>query len=230
LIGYKIKQLREAAGLTQSELSEKTGINVNTLATYERETREPNIDKICLFAEFFNVSTDYLLGRTPFQNDVDAAEAREQAGDISALLSRMRPEVRGGLLAALERLLLDCSDGVSDSSFVILRSFAAVVEQYARVKGLFDEWVSIIHEMARELGEADYLHDTVENGFIINSFKGELADCSLVIRKESDSLSESLSPIIDCEQQQALEVARMNALAGTVPLRVGEEVGDGVCD
>jgi transcriptional regulator with XRE-family HTH domain len=56
--------LREDAGLTQAELAERVDININTLATYERETREPNIEKICLFARFFGVSSDFLLGRS----------------------------------------------------------------------------------------------------------------------------------------------------------------------
>lgn len=68
MIGDKIKELREARLLTQAQMAEKTGININTLASYERNIREPRIEVITQLCSFFEVSSDYLLGLTPYPN------------------------------------------------------------------------------------------------------------------------------------------------------------------
>lgn len=63
-IGNRIKSLREDRGLTQKQLAEVSGLelNINTLASYERNNREPKIDMIIRLARYFGVTADYLLG------------------------------------------------------------------------------------------------------------------------------------------------------------------------
>lgn len=68
MIGDRIKELREARMLTQAQMSEQTGININTLASYERNIREPRIDVITKLCNFFGVSADYLIDLSPYQN------------------------------------------------------------------------------------------------------------------------------------------------------------------
>lgn len=62
-IGTRMKELREDHDLTQSALSEKLGMSRNSIATYERDNSIPSIDVLLKYADFFNVTTDYLLGR-----------------------------------------------------------------------------------------------------------------------------------------------------------------------
>lgn len=72
MIGDTIKALREERMLTQAQMAEKTGININTLASYERNIREPRIETIEKLCRFFDVSADYMIGlssyRTPTQS------------------------------------------------------------------------------------------------------------------------------------------------------------------
>lgn len=63
MIGNKLKELREAKGLTQNEVCEIINVRQNTYSAYERETREPNIDTLIKLAEFYKVSLDYITGR-----------------------------------------------------------------------------------------------------------------------------------------------------------------------
>lgn len=58
-----LKKLREEHGLTKRELCEKTGISERAYLTYEFGEREPKISVVQKLADFYNVSTDYLLGR-----------------------------------------------------------------------------------------------------------------------------------------------------------------------
>ena len=58
-----IVYLRTYYDLTQKELSERTGINQSVLSRIENGTRPIRDDELKLFADFFNVSTDYLLDK-----------------------------------------------------------------------------------------------------------------------------------------------------------------------
>ena len=56
--------LRTCRNLTQKQLAEKTGITENTILGYEKGYHDPPAVMICALADFFKVSTDYLLGRS----------------------------------------------------------------------------------------------------------------------------------------------------------------------
>jgi transcriptional regulator with XRE-family HTH domain len=58
------KQLRLSSGYTQIEMSQKLGISRSTIGMYETGAREPDFETLEIIADFFNVDTDYLLGRT----------------------------------------------------------------------------------------------------------------------------------------------------------------------
>ncbi len=62
--GERIASLREKHAMTQEELSAKLGITRASLSHYENNRRAPDYDTITKIAGFFNVSIDYLLGRT----------------------------------------------------------------------------------------------------------------------------------------------------------------------
>lgn len=62
MIGTRIKDLRKKHKITQMELSEYLNISQSTLALYESKKRAVSVDIIIKIAQFFNVTTDYLLG------------------------------------------------------------------------------------------------------------------------------------------------------------------------
>lgn len=59
----KLKTLRKQKGITQSKLAEKLGISRSTIAMYETNSSEPDLETLSAIAAFFNVSIDYLLDR-----------------------------------------------------------------------------------------------------------------------------------------------------------------------
>lgn len=61
MFGNVLKNLRVSKGLSQEELSNKFGVSTSTIGMYETNKREPNFGLLKEFANFFNVSTDYLL-------------------------------------------------------------------------------------------------------------------------------------------------------------------------
>ncbi|MED0677687.1 MULTISPECIES: helix-turn-helix domain-containing protein [Aneurinibacillus] len=63
-LGERIKYLREKNGYAQKFVAEKIGVRNNTLSSYESDKRQPDYDTLQKIADFFEVSVDYLLGRT----------------------------------------------------------------------------------------------------------------------------------------------------------------------
>lgn len=60
----RIKELRELKGMQQKELALELDIPSNTLSQYENERREPNLDILKQLANYFGVTTDYLIEKT----------------------------------------------------------------------------------------------------------------------------------------------------------------------
>lgn len=60
----RIRNLREDNELTQREIAEKLYIAKKTYERYENNERIPSIDFMIRLADFYNVSIDYLCGRT----------------------------------------------------------------------------------------------------------------------------------------------------------------------
>lgn len=65
-----LQQLRKEARLTQDQISDALGIPKRTYGSWERNERQPDFDMLCKIADYFNVTTDYLLGRTPMEIEV----------------------------------------------------------------------------------------------------------------------------------------------------------------
>lgn len=68
MIGDKIRQLREEKRMTQKDLADALNITPASIGLYEQNRRNPNLELLNKIADFFNVSTDYLLHRTDDRN------------------------------------------------------------------------------------------------------------------------------------------------------------------
>lgn len=64
----RIKELREKSGKSQEVLANLLGVQVATISRYEKGLREPDNNSLIKLAEFFEVTTDYLLGRSDTPN------------------------------------------------------------------------------------------------------------------------------------------------------------------
>ena len=68
MIGERLYDLRKDRGLSQDELGEILNINKHSISSYERGRSEPPDEIKIIFAKYFNVSVDYLLGLTDIPN------------------------------------------------------------------------------------------------------------------------------------------------------------------
>ena len=62
IFSERLRELREAKGLSMIALSQKIGVSDAAICKWENATNEPKASYIYLLAEFFEVTTDYLLG------------------------------------------------------------------------------------------------------------------------------------------------------------------------
>lgn len=74
-IGSTIARLRTEKGLKQNQLSAMLNISPGNLSNYEHGVYWPALDTLCMIADLFNVSTDFLLGRTGYRCPPEALAA-----------------------------------------------------------------------------------------------------------------------------------------------------------
>jgi len=94
--GKRIKRLREDKGVRQEDIGKMFNVSKSAVSQWENDIRTPDMDIIIKLADYFDVSTDYLLGRTddpsPKQDDrqhVNDDEALEYLDEL-----HKRPEMK----------------------------------------------------------------------------------------------------------------------------------------
>ena len=94
----RMKLLREQHNLSQTDLAKILNISRQSYNFYENEKRDPDTTMLIRIADFFNVSLDYLLGRTnapsPITQEKTSSHQEEVLRDIEDITPEMASEVR----------------------------------------------------------------------------------------------------------------------------------------
>lgn len=86
-----LKKLRMQSNLTQKQLGDRLGIGQTTIACYENGTREPHVESLIAYADLFDCSVDYLVGRSDdFGNPLGKNGAPVMTQEEIALVKRYR--------------------------------------------------------------------------------------------------------------------------------------------
>lgn len=67
MFAKRLRALRESRGVSQEEIAGVLSVSASAIGMYEQGRREPDHDKLRALADYFGVSTDFLLGRDPIQ-------------------------------------------------------------------------------------------------------------------------------------------------------------------
>jgi len=70
--GEILAELRQDRKMTQKDLAQAMFVTVGTISNYENGVHYPDVDKLLSLADYFNVTTDYLLGRCKANVSPDA--------------------------------------------------------------------------------------------------------------------------------------------------------------
>lgn len=93
-----LSELRRTAGLSQRKAAADLNISQALLSHYENGAREPGLNFVCRVCDYYNVTADYLLGRSPNPDGVDLgadiarvfiAEMRSLANKTEAALEEL---------------------------------------------------------------------------------------------------------------------------------------------
>lgn len=94
----RMKLLREQHNLNQTEVAKVLNISRQAYNFYENEKRDPDTSMLIRIADFYNVSLDYLLGRTndpsPLVKEKTPSYQEEVLRDIEDITPEMASEVR----------------------------------------------------------------------------------------------------------------------------------------
>lgn len=84
----RLKELREKKKINQSELAEKLGVSRGAISYYENGDRVPDIEFLYKAADFFDVSADYLIGRSNAKKP-EYQQFSDQTGFDPATIDRL---------------------------------------------------------------------------------------------------------------------------------------------
>lgn len=87
--GKRIANLRKEKGLTQEQLAEQLNLAAHSLGNIERGSRGISIDLLVELAQFFNVSTDYILLGKMTREDGTKKELRKVISLIRELENKI---------------------------------------------------------------------------------------------------------------------------------------------
>jgi transcriptional regulator with XRE-family HTH domain len=89
MLSDKLIQLRKKRGLGQDDLAAYLNITRQAYSLYETAKREMNYQSLCMLADFYSVTTDYLLGRC------DTANIFVEPGELDLLYGYRQLDNRG---------------------------------------------------------------------------------------------------------------------------------------
>ncbi|MDR0963320.1 MAG: helix-turn-helix domain-containing protein [Clostridium sp.] len=68
--GRVLSRLRMEKKIRQKVLAEFLNVSVSTISNYENDTHFPDLTTLCKIADYFHVTTDFLLERTKYRSDL----------------------------------------------------------------------------------------------------------------------------------------------------------------
>lgn len=96
MFGTRLQTLRKERKLRQEDMAKQLGIARTTYAMYEQGNREPDYNTLIRLATFFEVSIDYLLGKTETRQvtDIQDPELYQWFKDINNSTPQKREELK----------------------------------------------------------------------------------------------------------------------------------------
>ncbi len=117
--------LRESKKLRQEDVAKMLGISRQAYCTYENDRHQAGYDTLIKLADFFEVSIDYLLGRTPSEFSLTASHAPE----YEKIIESQSPE-RKKKLTEIIKILADMSDTQLENTL----GFFGAAQSYNNIK------------------------------------------------------------------------------------------------
>lgn len=104
--GELLAELRKDKKLSQKELADIFHLASSTISSYEKGVHSPRVDQLVHFADYFDVTTDYLLGRTSSELSLQVLDEtfvdNVKVGDAINILKSLPEDHRRAFLLILK--------------------------------------------------------------------------------------------------------------------------------
>lgn len=96
MIGEKIKELRKNSKMTQEQLGDAIGVSKMAISYFEKGKKSPGRESLEKIADYFGVTTDYLLGRSadPELNEDEDKIVSKEGKNIMAIIESLPEDER----------------------------------------------------------------------------------------------------------------------------------------
>ena len=108
----RLRELRTEREISQEDLAAELNLGKSTISSYEIQGKQPNFQTLVDLADYFNVSTDYLLGVTPIRERYSEEQIKFLQGKgnkelLEYLEARTYPEDKAieGLLTSILEII-----------------------------------------------------------------------------------------------------------------------------
>lgn len=143
-IGQTLKQLREEAGITQSELSKYAGCSGQVISNVERGYTKPNTELINKLSDFFHVPADYILGLTKskWAADTPYSDSNKLCIHMKECMERTKMDIQNlSLISGIEEK--QCRD-------ILGNSLKPNIDTLAKLSAALDTTIDYL------IGQSDY--------------------------------------------------------------------------
>ena len=130
--GEKLYQLRTERGIYQKQLAEFLGVSIGTISNYENGVHYPDLETLCKFAEYFQVTTDYLLDLTGNNMSIDKLNIELADGyTVGTALNTMVTQPHSGRkkLAKYLAMIQTCDEELPKKNQLISKQKKTIEEQ-----------------------------------------------------------------------------------------------------
>ena len=126
IFSERLKSLLDIRGMTQSQLSEKTGISQNTISLYINGKQLPNTENLAILTDQLEISADWLLGKL--------VDWREKFPELSKMHD---PFYHGNKLAKLRQKLKLSQEEFSKKTKIPLKTLSQYENEKSIPKGIY---------------------------------------------------------------------------------------------
>jgi len=90
----RIRELRKNKSLSQEQLADKLGVTKQAVSQMERGARKPSVTMLEALCDFFNVSTDYLLGKEDVTIRIVDGDGIRKLDSVNSEIDRIAKIIR----------------------------------------------------------------------------------------------------------------------------------------
>lgn len=202
MFNQRLKQLRESKGLTQSQLAEELSIGRASISNYELGSRTPDLDVLVKIADYFEVTTDYLAGKSNFKNNKSQGMfSKEELETFSKLDEKVATQLIDRVETFKNTILNLCNQDVHPEMInSIFKSLNLLFKFYAQLELIKMDKVeeirnlikdSIIKKESPMIMIENYLNQPINNSKEVSYTLSELISELTTISNEVQSQSNS---------------------------------------